>query len=133
MKEQDFETYWRKNRQTLPQADKGYQQAAKQFKTTSGADMLLYAIPAVAGLTSFDYIPLESEILKWTACAGIVIVSFVICVWIKSVTTSSEDMYSVEQRVKEVARKEWEAENGLSSTQQSKYTTKTRQTHHIWK
>ena len=45
MKEQDFETYWRKNRQTLLQADKGYQQAAKQFKTTSGADMLLYAIP----------------------------------------------------------------------------------------
>ena len=37
MKEQDFETYWRKNRQTLLQADKGYQQAAKQFKTTSGA------------------------------------------------------------------------------------------------
>ena len=120
MKEQDFETYWRKNRQTLLQADKGYQQAAKQFKTTSGADMLLYAIPAVAGLTSFDYIPLESEILKWTACAGIVIVSFVICVWIKSVTTSSEDMYSVEQRVKEAARKEWEAKNGLSSTQQTK-------------
>lgn len=120
MKEQDFETYWRKNRQTLLQADKGYQQAAKQFKTTSGADMLLYAIPAVAGLTSFDYIPLESEMLKWAACAGIVIVSFVICVWIKSVTTSSEDMYSVEQRVKEAARKEWEAENGLSSTQQTK-------------
>lgn len=112
MIEQDFEIYWRKNRQTILQNNAEYQSAAKRNKQVSGADMLLIAIPAVAGIASFDYIKLESELQKWLVSALITIVCYVACVYIKSVTTVADTTYDVEKKVKQTEKERWEKENG---------------------
>lgn len=109
---EDFEIYWRKNSQTILQNNAEYQKAAKRNKQVSGADMLLIAIPAVAGIASFDYITLESELLKWLVSALITIACYVACVYIKSVTTVADTTYDVEKKVKQAEKERWEKENG---------------------
>lgn len=109
---QDFEIYWRKNRQAILQNNAEYQEAAKRNKQISGADMLLIAIPAVAGIASFDYIPLGSELLKWVISALITIVCYVVCVYIKSATAIADTTYDVEKKVKQAEKERWKKENG---------------------
>ncbi len=98
---EDFETFWKANRERLLAENKEYQQAKNHYKMSSGADWLLFAIPAIVGILSFDHILLESEVLKWLCCAAITIVSFVVCVWIKSMTIGGRSPEEIEREIKE--------------------------------
>ncbi len=62
-----------------------YELCTMDYKMKSGADWILFGIPVVAGIVSFDYLPIEHELLKWLASAGITILCFAISVWIKEV------------------------------------------------
>ena len=58
MDDEKFEVLWQKNRKSLLSEDREWQQLQQSYKVSSGADMLLFGIPAVAGIVSFNYVPL---------------------------------------------------------------------------
>ena len=64
MDDEKFEVLWQKNRKSLLSEDREWQQLQQSYKVSSGADMLLFGIPAVAGIVSFNYVPLSGELLK---------------------------------------------------------------------
>jgi hypothetical protein len=101
MNEQEFEERWHENRRTLLQNDAEWRQLQDSYKMSSGADWLLFAIPVVAGIASFNYVPLSSEILKWLISVAITIVCFAICVWIKTLVSGTKTADEIERRVKE--------------------------------
>ena len=108
MEDKKFEELWQKNKMLLLREDKEWQQLQDSFKMSSGADWLLFAIPAVAGIASFNYIPLEKELLKWIVSAIITILCFVGCVFVKSLTTPVKSADEIEKRVKADYRKRLE-------------------------
>ncbi|MBR0489151.1 MAG: hypothetical protein IJJ68_02985 [Prevotella sp.] len=101
MNEQEFEKIWRENRRNLLQNDAEWRQLQESYKMSSGADWLLFAIPVVAGIASFNYIPLTSEILKWLVSVAITIVCFALCVWIKTLISGTKSADEIERRIKE--------------------------------
>lgn len=101
MNEQEFEKKWRENRHNLLQNDAEWRQLQESYKMSSGADWLLFAIPVVAGIASFNYIPLTSEILKWLVSVAITIVCFALCVWIKALISGTKSADEIERRIKE--------------------------------
>lgn len=101
MNEQEFEKKWRENRRNLLQNDAEWRQLQESYKMSSGADWLLFAIPVVAGIASFNYIPLTSEILKWLVSVAITIVCFALCVWIKTLISGTKSADEIERRIKE--------------------------------
>lgn len=106
MNKEEFERYWKENRELILSKDDEYLQAKNSYKMTSGADWLLFAIPVVAGIIFMDYCPIQRELLKWLASAGITIITFIICVWIKSMMSGSTSPEEMEQRIKERVRKQ---------------------------
>lgn len=105
MTEKEFEKYWKANRESILQKDEEYQHAKENFKMSSGADMLLFGIPIVAGIVFMNNVHLGNELLNWVASATFTIVCFAICVWIKSVMTGSGSPDEVEEKIKERERK----------------------------
>jgi len=105
MTEKEFEKYWKANRESILQKDEEYQHAKENFKMSSGADMLLFGIPIVAGIVFMNNVHLGNELLNWVASAAITIVCFAICVWIKSMMTGSGSPDEVEEKIKERERK----------------------------
>ena len=105
MEEKEFEKHWQANRQHLLAKDPEWKALQESYKMQNGADWLLFAIPAVAGVASFNYIPVERELLKWIVCALITIVCFALCVLVKSLTSGINSADEIERRVKEDYRK----------------------------
>lgn len=100
MKENEFEEYWKANKQQLLNADSDYIKAKNKYKASSGADWLLYAIPAVAGIVFMDYCPIEQELLKWVLSAAVTIICFVVCVWVKSLYADDTTPETAERDLK---------------------------------
>lgn len=101
MTEKEFETYWTQNRDKILSANTDYTQAKDSFKMKSGADWLLYAIPVVMGILFLDNFSYGGELLRWVLSAVVTIVCFVVCVWVKSVTTGSKSPEEVEADIKQ--------------------------------
>lgn len=97
----DFEKYWEENREKILNSNSEYIKARDSYKSMSGADYLLYAIPVVAGIVFMDYCKfIEQELLKWFAGAVVVIICFVLCVWIKVLSTGSNTPLEIEKKIK---------------------------------
>lgn len=108
VKDEDFERWWKDNKGDILREDADYQRVQNSYKIKSGADLLLFGIPVVAGIVSMSYIPVESEILKWIISAVITIAVFLVCVWVKSTTIPGETLSEIEERLKQKFSDEWE-------------------------
>lgn len=106
MTDKEFETYWKENRMTILERNDEYRHAKENFKIHSGADLILFGIPVVAGIVSINNVPLQNELLKWIVSAVITIVCFALSVWVKSLITGTVSPDEVEQRLKEAKRRE---------------------------
>ncbi len=104
MEKQEFETFWKANRERILMSSDEYIKATSSYKLSSGADWLLFAIPIVAAIILMEQCSIERELLKWLAGAGITIVTFIICVWIKSMISGSRSPEDVEREIKERIR-----------------------------
>ena len=98
--EKDFESLWRENKKRLLEADPEYRKIIESYKMNSGADWLLFAMPAVVAIVILDWAPLDKELLNWLIGAIAAIVTFVLCVWIKSLLTGNRSLDEVEQEIK---------------------------------
>jgi len=74
----------------------------------TGADWLLFAMPVVAALLVFDWSPFQRELLNWLLSAFVAIVSFALCVAVKSWLSGARPLSEIEAEVKEQARREFE-------------------------
>ncbi len=108
MDDEKFEVLWQKNRKSLLSEDREWQQLQQSYKVSSGADMLLFGIPAVAGIVSFNYVPLSGELLKWIVSAVVTVLCFVLCVFVKSLFSPTLSASEIEKRVKTGYRKRLE-------------------------
>lgn len=108
MDDEKFEVLWQKNRKSLLNEDREWQQLQQSYKVSSGADMLLFGIPAVAGIVSFSYVPLSGELLKWIVSAVVTVLCFVLCVFVKSLFSPTLSASEIEKRVKTGYRKRLE-------------------------
>ena len=108
MDDEKFEVLWQKNRKSLLSEDREWQQLQQSYKVSSGADMLLFGIPAVAGIVSFSYVPLSGELLKWIVSAVVTVLCFVLCVFVKSLFSPTLSASEIEKRVKAGYRKRLE-------------------------
>lgn len=106
MTDKEFETYWKENRMTILEKNDEYRHAKENFKIHSGADLILFGIPVVAGIVSINNVPLQNELIKWIVSAVITIVCFALSVWVKSLITGTVSPDEVEQRLKETKRRE---------------------------
>lgn len=97
----EFERYWTENREKILNANSEYIKVRDSYKSLSGADYLLYAIPVVAGIVFMDSCKfIEQELLKWFAGALVVIVCFVLCVWVKVLISGNNPPLEVENKIK---------------------------------
>lgn len=101
MTEKEFDSYWTAHKTQILNSDSTYQKAKANYKTTGGADLLLYAIPVITGILTMEYCTLHRELLRWLLCAVVVIVSFVVCVWVKSLITDSLPPEAVENKIRQ--------------------------------
>ena len=106
MTDREFDTYWKENRMTILEKNDEYRHAKENFKIHSGADLILFGIPVVAGIVSINNVPLQNELLKWIVSAVITIACFALSVWVKSLITGTVSPDEVEQRLKEAKRRE---------------------------
>lgn len=90
---------------TILEKNDEYRHAKENFKIHSGADLILFGIPVVAGIVSINNVPLQNELLKWIVSAVITIVCFALSVWVKSLITGMVSPDEVEQRLKETKRR----------------------------
>lgn len=91
---------------TILEKNDEYRHAKENFKIHSGADLILFGIPVVAGIVSINNVPLQNELLKWIVSAIITIVCFALSVWVKSLITGTVSPDEMEQRLKETKRRE---------------------------
>ena len=98
--EKDFETLWRENKKRILEADPEYRKIIESYKMNSGADWLLFALPAVVAIVILDWSPLEKELLNWLIGAIAAIIVFVLCVWVKSFLSANRSLDEVEQEIK---------------------------------
>ena len=96
----EFEKYWKEHKFEILNADDEYNKAKESFKMNSGSDWLLFAIPVVAGLVFMQYVRLENEILNWIASACVIILCFIVCVLVKSITSGNVSLDDIETRIK---------------------------------
>ena len=92
---------WREQGYRLLREDEEYRRLADSYKLKTGSDFMLFAIPLLVGVVFMDKAPIERELLRWLACAAVVVVAFVVCAWLKSVVSGSGSAADVERRVKE--------------------------------
>lgn len=104
MTEKEFEGYWLSERKRILSESDEYRRAKENFKISTGADWLLFGIPIVAGIVAMSYIPLQNELLKWLVSACVTIVCFVLCVWVKSITTGTGSPDEIEKKLKNKER-----------------------------
>lgn len=95
-----FERLWQEQGYKLLHDDAEYQKIAAGYKISSGADLLLFGFPVVVGVVFLDHVPIERELLRWLASAGVTVAVFVVCVWIKSLISGTKSVAEVEREVK---------------------------------
>jgi ribosomal protein S18 acetylase RimI-like enzyme len=88
MTEEQFNKWWKDNRHRLLHEDKEYAERENSYKIKSGADLLLFAIPALAGIIFLESGLVKHEMLNWLCAAIVVIVTFLISAFIKSMRGS---------------------------------------------
>ena len=101
MTEEEFNSWWKENRRELLRADKEYTERENSYKIKSGADLLLFAIPVVAGIMFLESGLVKHEMLNWLCAAGVVIVTFLISAFIKSQMIPGDSLYDFEQRLRQ--------------------------------
>lgn len=101
MKTDNFEEWWTANKSRILQEDREYREAVETYKMKSGSDWLLFGIPLVAGIVSFDYIPTSSELLKFGAAILIVVILSVVSVYIKSLTNPHRAIGDIEADIRQ--------------------------------
>ncbi len=106
MTAQQFDEYWQQHREQLLANDSEYQTAKKNLGMNTGADWLLFGIPAIAGILSFSWFTLHNELLRWLVSAVVTIVCFVLCVWLKSVLTGDRPLDEIEADLRESLRRQ---------------------------
>ncbi|HEY9551561.1 MAG TPA: hypothetical protein VIQ97_04680 [Prevotella sp.] len=104
----DFEQLWSANKAAILDKNEEYKRIKDSYKLASGADWLLFAIPAVVGITVFNYAFATNELLNWLLSALASVVAFVGCVWIKSLLNGNRTLSEVENEVKDECRKRYE-------------------------
>ncbi len=100
MTEREKEELWMRNRKQLLAESEEYKQTLDGYKMKTGADWILFAIPVVAGIVSFNYIPIANELLRWLATVGVTVLVFAVCVFIKSTTIPGRTLEEIEKDVK---------------------------------
>lgn len=100
MTEREKEELWMRNRKQLLAESEEYKQTLDGYKMKTGADWILFAIPVVAGIVSFNYIPIANELLRWLASVGVTVMVFAVCVFIKSTTIPGRTLEEIEKDVK---------------------------------
>lgn len=98
--DEQFERLWYENKHRLLKNDREYREEVERYKMTSGADWLLFGIPAVVGIASFEMITFESEMMRWVVSALITIVTFIASVFVKSLVTGGKPISDIEDRIK---------------------------------
>lgn len=95
-----FERLWMENKHRLLNGDREYQEVIANYKMTSGADWLLFGIPVVAGVTSFEMLSFDREMFRWFVSALITIATFVLSVFVKSLIVGGKSVSEIENRIK---------------------------------
>ena len=98
--EKDFETLWKENKKRILEADPEYRKIIDSYKMNSGADWLLFALPAVVAIIILDWNPFQRELVNWLIGAIAAIVTFALCVWIKSIISGNRSLDEVEKEIK---------------------------------
>lgn len=98
--EKDFETLWKENKKRILEADPEYLKIIDSYKMNSGADWLLFALPAVVAIIILDWNPFQRELVNWLIGAIAAIITFVLCVWIKSIISGNRSLDEVEKEIK---------------------------------
>lgn len=106
MTEKEFEQYWLEHRTAILSQDGEYQDAKRNLGMRSGADWLLFALPAGVGILCVNNLPIASEILRWAGSAVATIVAFAGCVWVKSLLTGDRSLDEIEAELKERLRQQ---------------------------
>ena len=101
MTEKEFNDWWKENRRDILQTDKAYKERENSYKIKSGADLLLFAIPALAGIIFLESGLVKHEMLNWLASAAVVIVTFLVSAFIKSQMIPGDSLYDIEQRIRQ--------------------------------
>ena len=106
MTEQEFETYWKQHRDEILRHDKDYTDAKENFKVHSGADLILFGLPVVAGIVFMNNVRIGNELLLWLLSAAVTVLVYAVCVWVKSMISGTGSPDEVERRVKERVKAE---------------------------
>ncbi len=101
MTEQEFEAFWQQHRDEILRHSKDYTDAKENFKMHNGADLILFGLPIVAGVVFMNNVHIASEMLLWLLSAVVTFVTYVVCVWVKSMISGTESPDEVERRIKE--------------------------------
>ncbi len=97
----EFEKYWQQHRDAILSRNRQYQQAREKYKMNSGADWILFAIPAVSGVIAMNNTHVDNELLRWITSAIITFIVFVVCVWVKGLVSGKSSPDEIERRIKE--------------------------------
>lgn len=95
-----FERLWMENKHRLLNGDREYQEVVDSYKMTSGADWLLFGIPVVVGVVSFEMLSFDREMFRWFVSAMITIATFVLSVFVKSLIVGGKSVSEIEDRIK---------------------------------
>ncbi len=101
MTQKEFEIYWKQHRDEILQHSKDYTDAKENFKMHNGADLIMFGLPIVAGVVFMNNVSIASEMLLWLLSAAVTFLSYVVCVWVKSMISGTESPDEVEQRIRE--------------------------------
>ena len=99
-KDKTFENWWMANKQRVLSEDREYSDAIGTYKMTSGADWLLFGIPVVTGILCIEYVPIESEVLRWAVSFLAALLVSVACVYVKSLSNPHRPISDIEADVK---------------------------------
>ena len=105
--DEDFEKYWLMHREQLLRANDEYRRVEDSYKIKSGADLLLFGIPVVVGISFMNLCPITSELLKWLLSAVVTVACFVICVWVKSLLSGDRSIDEIEREIKAEEQRKW--------------------------
>ncbi len=106
--EKDFETLWHEQKKEILTSNEEYRHIMESYKMNSGADWLLFAFPIVVAIAILEWMPTGRELLNWLIAAVAAIITFALCVWIKTLITGNRSLDEVEKEVKEQCRKHYE-------------------------
>lgn len=101
MTDEEFEQLWQKNRDQVLAHDDEYQRIVNGYKRGSTINWIIIIGGAVVGSSLPDFLPIQSNVLKWIIAivAGIIVIA--VGLWIRSLFISPKTAEEVEKEVKE--------------------------------